>query len=100
MTSPRWPGNGWDAPPHVPLGPCPLPPDERLTAGRVLSHLGVMVAVAAVMGVVVAGLAIPFAGVLGIGARDVAKGMDNLPTELEDRAAGPEDPDHWTPRAT
>ncbi len=59
------------------------PSNERLTAGRVLSHLGVMVAVAAVMGVVVAGLAIPFAGVLGIGARDVAKGMDNLPTELK-----------------
>ena len=32
-----------------------------------------MVAVAAVMGVVVAGLAIPFAGVLGFGARDVAE---------------------------
>jgi len=59
------------------------PSNERLTAGRVLSHLGVMLAVAAVMGVVVAGLAIPFAGVVGIGARDVAKGMDNLPTELK-----------------
>lgn len=60
-----------------------LPPEERLSSGRVLSHLGVMAAVAVVMGVVVAGLAIPFAGVVGIGARDVARSMDNLPTELE-----------------
>ncbi len=42
-----------------------------------------MVAVAAVMGVVVAGLVIPFAGVVGIGARNVARTMDDLPAELE-----------------
>ncbi|MGH3361684.1 MAG: penicillin-binding protein [Nocardioides sp.] len=60
-----------------------LPPDEQLPARRVLSHLGVMAAVAAVLGVVVAGLAIPFAGVVGLAAQDVARGMDNLPTELE-----------------
>lgn len=60
-----------------------MPRDERLSAGRVASHLGVMVAVAAILGVVVAGLAIPFAGVLGVGARNVAKAMDNLPAELE-----------------
>src|ERR1041384_5911140 len=60
-----------------------LPPEERLPASRVASHLGVMVAVAAVMGVVVAGLAIPFAGVLGVGARHVAATMDNPPAELE-----------------
>src|SRR5215218_9743932 len=63
-----------------------VPPDERLPAERVLSHLGVMAAVAAVLGVVVAGLAIPFAGVVGLAARDVARGMDNLPTELETEA--------------
>ena len=63
-----------------------MPPDERLPTDRVLSHLGVMAAVAAVLGVVVAGLAIPFAGVLGLAARDVARGMDNLPTELETEA--------------
>ena len=57
-------------------------PDERLPAARVLSHLGVMVVVAAVMGVVVAGLAIPFAGLVGIAARDVSRTMDDLPTEL------------------
>ena len=58
------------------------PPEERLPARRVASHLGIMAAVAAVMGVVVAGLAIPFAGVLGIAARDVARNMDDIPTEL------------------
>ena len=63
-----------------------VPPDERLPTDRVLSHLGVMAAVAVVLGVVVAGLAIPFAGVVGLAARDVARGMDNLPTELETEA--------------
>lgn len=47
------------------------------------SHLLVMVAVAAVMGVIAAGLAIPFAGVLGVGARQVAQAMDDLPAELQ-----------------
>lgn len=56
--------------------------DPRTTS-RVLSHLGVMVAVSAVLGVLVAGLAIPFAGVVGVGARNVAATMDNLPEELE-----------------
>ena len=60
-----------------------VPRDERLPASRVASHLLVMLAVAAVMGVVVAGLAIPFAGVLGVGARNVSEAMDNLPAELE-----------------
>lgn len=59
------------------------PRSDRLSAGRVASHLGVMLVVAAVMGVVVAGLAIPFAGVLGVGARQVSEAMDNLPAELE-----------------
>ncbi|KQQ42662.1 MULTISPECIES: penicillin-binding protein [unclassified Nocardioides] len=59
------------------------PRSDRLSSGRVLTHLGVMVAVSAVLGVVVAGLAIPFAGVLGISARNVAETMDSLPAELE-----------------
>ncbi len=59
------------------------PRHERQPLGRVASHLGVMLAVAVVMGVVVAGLAIPFAGVVGIGARNVAKTMDSLPAELQ-----------------
>ncbi|MGI8646529.1 MAG: penicillin-binding protein [Nocardioides sp.] len=62
-----------------------VPAAERLSAGRILSHLAVMIAVAAVMGVVVAGLAIPFAGALGIGARGVASSMEELPAALETR---------------
>jgi len=42
-----------------------------------------MLAVAVVLGVVVAGLAIPFAGVAGLNARNVARSMDDLPQELE-----------------
>jgi hypothetical protein len=45
-----------------------VPRSERLPLKRVVSHLGVMLAVAVVLGVLVAGLAIPFAGVVGIGA--------------------------------
>ena len=56
--------------------------DDRLGFFSVLSHLGVMVAVSAVMGVLVAGLAIPFAGVAGLGTRSVADGMRKLPAEL------------------
>lgn len=59
------------------------PPEERLSPARVLSHLGVMGLVAVVMGVVVAGLAIPFAGALGLGADRVAKTINHLPAELE-----------------
>ncbi|HEU4810718.1 MAG TPA: transglycosylase domain-containing protein [Nocardioides sp.] len=60
-----------------------VPRNERLPTGRVASHLGVMFSVAVVMGIVVAGLAIPFAGVLGISARNVAQTMDSLPSELK-----------------
>ena len=60
-----------------------MPRSERLPAHRVLSHLLVMIAVSGVLGVVVAGLAIPFAGVAGVGARNLAKTMDSLPAELE-----------------
>ena len=55
-------------------------PDRRPS---VLSHLAVMGVVAAILGVLVAGLAIPFAGVVGVAAKDVSKGMVNLPDELE-----------------
>ncbi len=56
---------------------------DHLDFPSVLSHLGVIVAVSAVLGVLVAGLAIPFAGVLGVSSRSVARGMDNLPADLE-----------------
>jgi membrane peptidoglycan carboxypeptidase len=60
-----------------------MPRHERLPIPRVVSHLLVIVAVSAVLGVVVAGLAIPFAGLTGMTARNVAKGMDELPEELK-----------------
>ena len=57
--------------------------EGRPPSRRVLIHLASMVAVSAVLGVVVAGLAIPFAGVLGIGTRNMADSMNKLPEELE-----------------
>ena len=59
------------------------PAEDRLSASRVLSHLGVMGIVATIMGVVVAGLVIPFAAVLGLGAQNVSETMEELPQELE-----------------
>ncbi|GAA1511306.1 penicillin-binding protein [Nocardioides humi] len=56
---------------------------DRLPPGKVVSHLGVMLLVATVLGVVVSGLAIPFAGVLGFTARNVSESVDDLPQELE-----------------
>jgi len=50
---------------------------------RVLKHLAVMCSVAAVMGIVVAGLAIPFAGMMGLTARNTADTIDKLPAEFE-----------------
>ena len=56
---------------------------DRLKPGSVVSHLGVMVAVAAVMGVLVAGLALPFAAITGLlSTKTVAKGMDKIPAKL------------------
>jgi len=56
---------------------------QQVPPSRVLSHLGVMAVLAVVLGVVVAGIAIPFAGVAGIGAREVAKTVDQLPAEFD-----------------
>lgn len=56
---------------------------SRPKAGRVASHLAVMGAVAVVMGVLTASLAIPFAAVVGVAAKDVSEGMVNLPESLE-----------------
>lgn len=61
-------------------------PGARLSWQKALSHLAVMAAVAVVLGVVTAGLAIPFAGAVGIGAREVARSMEDLPEELETQA--------------
>ena len=77
-----------------------VPPGERLPARRVASHLGVMVVVAAVMGVVVAGLAIPFAGVLGIGAKSLSHSVEDLPGQAPARSRSPSRPRSSTPSAT
>ncbi|MDZ5664155.1 transglycosylase domain-containing protein [Nocardioides sp. S-58] len=61
----------------------PQRPHGRPDAGRVASHLAVMGAVAVVMGVLAACLAIPFAGLVGVAAKDVSKGMVNLPESIE-----------------
>ncbi len=63
--------------------PRPARPHGRPDAGRIASHLAVMAAVAVVMGVLIACLAIPFAGLVGVAAKDVSKGMVNLPESLE-----------------
>ncbi|WP_157829599.1 transglycosylase domain-containing protein [Nocardioides alpinus] len=58
-------------------------PEGGPDAGRVASHLAVMAAVAVVMGVLTACLAIPFAGLVGVAAKDVSAGMVDLPESLE-----------------
>ncbi|MDN5894004.1 MAG: penicillin-binding protein [Nocardioides sp.] len=60
--------------------------EPERSASTVLSHLGSMVVVSAILGVVCAGLAIPFAAVAGLSARDVAETMNELPEELETEA--------------
>jgi membrane peptidoglycan carboxypeptidase len=55
---------------------------DRLKPVSVLSHLGVMVAVAAALGLLVAGLALPLAAVTGLTTRTVADGMDKIPSDL------------------
>ncbi|WP_157416952.1 transglycosylase domain-containing protein [Nocardioides sp. Iso805N] len=56
---------------------------QQVPPSRVLSHLGVMAVLAVVLGVVVAGIAIPFAGIAGISARQVAKAVDDLPATFD-----------------
>ena len=56
--------------------------DRELSAGRVFSHVGVMVAVSVVLGLLVGGLAIPFAAALGSASKTTAQGLDDLPKNL------------------
>jgi membrane peptidoglycan carboxypeptidase len=58
------------------------PPSTGLTYGSVTSQVSVLVALSALMGVLVAGLAIPFAGVLGMGTNAVSKSMKDFPIEI------------------
>ncbi len=67
----------------VPMSSSSGRPEGRPDAGRVASHLAVMAAVAVVMGVLAACLTIPFAGLVGVAAKDVSQGMVNLPESLE-----------------
>jgi membrane peptidoglycan carboxypeptidase len=55
----------------------------HVTFGTVVSHLGVIVIVSAVLGVLTAGLVIPFVGAIGYGASATARSMQNLPAELK-----------------
>jgi membrane peptidoglycan carboxypeptidase len=56
--------------------------DDRLGFFGVLSRLSVMVAVSAAMGVLAAGMVVPFVGIAGVTAEAVAEGIDELPEEL------------------
>ena len=53
-----------------------------LTYGSVTGQVGVLVTLSALMGLLVAGLVIPFAGVLGIGTKAVSKSMKNFPIKV------------------
>ncbi len=55
---------------------------SHLSFGTVVSHLGVIVAVSAVLGVLVAGLVVPAVGALGYGASATARSMKDLPEQL------------------
>jgi membrane peptidoglycan carboxypeptidase len=61
-------------------------PSQRPTSGpsygSVTSQFAVLVALSALMGMLVAGLVIPFAGVLGTGAKAVSKSMKNFPIKV------------------
>ncbi|MFL6155180.1 MAG: transglycosylase domain-containing protein, partial [Marmoricola sp.] len=56
---------------------------SQLTFRDVTSHLGVIVALSALMGLLVAGLAIPFAGALGMGAKSLSSSVKDLPEDLK-----------------
>ncbi len=55
----------------------------HVTFGTVVSHLGVIVVVSVVLGVLAAGLVIPIVGAIGYGASATARSMQNLPAELK-----------------
>src|SRR3954466_3643526 len=56
-----------------------------LTYGSVTSQVTVLVALSALMGVLVAGLVIPFAGVLGMGTKAVSKSMKDFPIKVAEQ---------------
>jgi len=54
-----------------------------LTFGVVASHMGVFVAVSAVMGILVAALAVPLVSAVGYGTGKISHSLQNLPQELK-----------------
>src|SRR4051812_27643085 len=60
-------------------------PTSGPTYGSVTSQVGVLVALSALMGVLVAGLVIPFAGVLGMGTKAVSKSMKDFPIKVAEQ---------------
>ena len=56
--------------------------NSGLTYSSVTSQVGVLIVLSALMGVLVAGLVIPFAGVLGMGTKAVSKSMKNFPIKI------------------
>ena len=57
-------------------------PRDRPGAWGVLGRLAAVVAISAVMGVLAAGLVLPFAGVAGVATRAAAEGAHQLPEEM------------------
>ena len=55
----------------------------HVSFGKVVSHLLVIVAVSAVLGILAAALAMPFVTAIGYGTDATARSMQNLPAELE-----------------
>jgi len=55
---------------------------NQLSFSTAASHLGVLVAVAAVMGVLTAGLAIPVVAAVSFGTHSAAKSIDDLPLDF------------------
>jgi membrane peptidoglycan carboxypeptidase len=65
--------------------PRPSTPERRAsgpTYGTVTSRVGVLIALAGLMGVLVAGLVIPFAGVVGMASKGISKSMKDFPIEV------------------
>lgn len=74
--------------PEAGSGPLPrlagMPHRPTPSFREVTSQMTVIVAVSVLMGVLVAGLMIPFAGAVGLGSRELADSMKELPIELSE----------------
>ncbi|MDP9442831.1 MAG: transglycosylase domain-containing protein [Actinomycetota bacterium] len=59
------------------------PKSRRRSAAGFVQQLAVLLGVSVLSGVLLAGMAIPFAGLAGLGARDAKRMVEELPMELE-----------------